>query len=253
MKRFVALYDLHYGFERKGGHRTPLHDLKALNVVMKFIKDFKPHVVILGGDMLDCAAISHHTKHKPGQTEGLRIRDDAQELSTLLIRPLERLLPKSKLVYIEGNHEKWLDDLVVDIPGLEGLIDPRTVLRLGRRWQWIPQGGAYKLGKLVFIHGDQVSGGEHAAKAATVAYEANVRFGHFHTHQTYTKTAAVDANGHTGVCVPCLCKKGPGYGGRRPNRWIQGFQWGYVGSGIFNDYTTVIINGKAYIGGKLYQ
>lgn len=70
-----------------------------------------------------------------------------------------------------------------------------------------------------------------------------------------TKTTPIDANGHTGIAVPCLSKKGHAYGKGSPNKWMQGFLWGYVGGpeGIFNDYVTVIVNGKAIINGKLYR
>jgi len=98
-------------------------------------------------------------------------------------------------------------------------------------------------------------GGENCAKWATVAYEANVRFGHYHTFQTYSKTSAIDSNGHTGIAVPCLCKKDPKYGGGSPNKWMQGFLWGYVNcpNNTYNDYVTVIINGQATIAGKVYR
>ena len=78
-KRFIATYDLHYGFERKGGHKVALHDAKAWEAVLQFGRDFKPDTWIMGGDMLDCGVISHHNKGKPGRTEGLRLVSDAAE------------------------------------------------------------------------------------------------------------------------------------------------------------------------------
>lgn len=253
MQKFVALYDLHWGYQRKGGHKVALHDQKAMNVALSFIKDFKPDHVILGGDILDCGSISHHNHGKPGAVEGFRLLADAKELRTALIGPLEALNPAT-LVYIKGNHEAWADQLVEMMPALEGIVDINAMLKLDK-WKVIEQGEMTKLGKLVFIHGDQIKGGEHSAKWATVAYEKNVRFGHHHTYQVYTKTAAVDAVGHTGIAVPCLCKKDPNYGGGSPNRWVQGFLWGYVDGpkGSFSDYVSVIVDGKAMINGKLYE
>lgn len=253
MEKFIFLTDLHFGYERKGGHKVPLHDLKALKVVLDFAKDFKPDHVILGGDILDCGLISHHNHGKPGAVEGFRLLADANGLNEALIKPLEALKAKS-YTYLTGNHEDWLTDLTDQIPALEGVIDIRSVLKLDPKWVIMPIGSTFKLGKLVFIHGDQVKGGEHCAKWATVAYEANVRFGHHHTLQIYTKTSAIDANGHTGIAVPCLCRKDPKYGGGSPNRWVQGFDWGYVNGpeGRFGDYISVIINGKSLINGKVY-
>lgn len=253
MEKFVSLYDLHWGYERRAGHKVPLHDQKALNVALRFIQDFKPDHVILGGDTLDCGAISHHNHGKPGAVEGFRLLSDANELRAALIEPIEQLRTKS-LTYIVGNHEDWLTDLVEQIPALEGIVDVRSMLKLSKKWEIVPIGESKRLGKLIFVHGDQIKGGEHSAKWATVAYEANVRFGHHHTYQVYTKTSSIDSNGHTGIAIPCLCRKGPRYGGGSPNRWVQGFHWGYVGgpNNTFNDYVSVIINGVATINGKSY-
>lgn len=255
MEKFVALFDAHVGYERDGSrHRVALHDPKAIGVAMEFIKDFKPDHVILGGDMLDCGAISHHRKGNPGKLESLRLLSDAKECRDLLISPLEKQID-GRLVYHIGNHEEWLNDLQDDWPALEGIVDIRSLLKLDERWEVINQGKASKLGKLMFVHGDTVKGGQNPALAAVTNYERNIRFGHFHTFQMATKTTPIDANGHTGIAVPCLSKKGHAYGKGIPNKWMQGFLWGYVGGpdGVFNDYVSVIVNGKAIINGKLYK
>ena len=251
MTKFVALYDSHFGYERRNGHKIALHDPAALRAALQFTADFKPDVTILGGDILDCGCISHHNHGKPGAVEGLRLVQDANECRDEIILPVQEAT-KGRLSYIIGNHEKWLTDLSDNIPALEGMIDVESILRLGSRWTITPWGDATKLGKLLFIHGDQIKGGENAAKNAVTAYERNIRLGHFHTYQTFTKTSAVDSNGHTGTVVPCLCKKRPGYGGGSPNKWMQGFLWGYVDlkTGLFNDYTSVIVNGRFIANGK---
>lgn len=254
LEKFVFLTDLHWGYELKGGHKKPLHDIKALNVAMKFIKDYKPDYIILGGDILDCGAISHHNHGKPGATEGLKLRKDAQELRREVLEPLEA--SGAELVYIEGNHEAWLAQLEEAIPALEGLVDLRSILGLSdKRWTIIPQGDFYKLGKLVFIHGDTVRGGEHHAKWGAYAYEGNVRFGHYHTYQAYTKLSALEGNGHTAIVVPCLCHKRPKYGKGAPNKWMQGFLYGAVEGpqGVFGDSVAIIVNGKSVINGKVYE
>ncbi len=256
MTKFVALYDAHWGWERKNGHKVPLHDIKAINSALDFIRDFKPDVVILGGDILDCGVISHHNKGKPGHTEGLRLLADCQEARSAIIEPLEASAAKgARFVYHKGNHEAWLDQLVEEVPALEGIIDVRALLKLGKKWEVIPQGEASTLGKLTFIHGDQLSGGEHVAKNAVTMYERNVRFGHYHTTQSFTKTSPFDyKQAKTGVAVPCLCTKFPAYGKGKPNRWAQGFLFGYVDekSGMFNDYVVNVVNGRFMVNGKEY-
>ena len=255
MQRFISTFDLHYGFERKAGHKVALHDPKAWGAVMEFAKDFKPHVWIHGGDMLDCGAISHHNKNKPGRTEGLRLLNDATDGSAMFIKPVEALVgPEGSLVYLTGNHEDWLNDIIEDMPSLEGLVSLTELLGLAN-WKVIEQGSYYNLGKLTFTHGDNLSGGEHIAKAAVLAYDRNIRFGHHHTFQAYTKTSALNyKNAKTGICVPCLCTKAPKYGEGKPNKWVQGFAYGYVGEGgLFNDYIVTIIEGKFTANGKVYK
>lgn len=254
MEKFIALFDIHWGNEINGSrHKVPLHDEKAVNVALEFAADFKPDHIILGGDILDCGSVSHHTKGRTGQLEGLRLLADAEECKSRVIKPLEAIAGKGRLIYHTGNHERWLEDVVDEMPALEGIVDISTLLNL-KKWEVIEQGKSSKVGKLTFVHGDTVKGGQNPALAAVTNYERNIRFGHFHTFQMATKTTPVDQNGHTGIAVPCLCKKGPRYGEGAPNKWMQGFLWGYVNGpqGTFNDYVTVIVNGKAIIGGKVY-
>lgn len=254
LHKFLFTTDLHYGFERRGGHKVALHDPKAWGAVLKFAADFKPDTWIMGGDMLDCGAISRHAHGKPGATEGMKLIADAEAGRKLFIEPAEALT-KGKLIYITANHEKWLTDFTDLYPALEGLLDLRYLLALGSRWTLIPQGGAFHLGKLTFIHGDTVKGGEHVAKAAVINYERNVRFGHHHTLQVYSKNTALDyKNAKTGIAVPCLCTKTPKYGEGAPNRWCQGFLYGYIeDGGNFSDSVVVILDGKCIVGGVTYR
>lgn len=252
MHKFLATFDLHFGYERRNGHKVPLHDQRAWNAVVEFAKDFKPHTWIHGGDMLDCGVISHHNKKKPGNVEGLRLLADAEDGHEMFIRPVEEIA--KEYIYIPGNHEDWLNDLITEMPALDGIVNIERLLKL-KRWNILPYGGVYNLGKLTFVHGDTVKGGEHVAKAAVINYERNIRFGHHHTHQTYTKTSPIDyKNAKTGMAVGCLCSKDPKYGESKPNRWSQGFLFGYVDKGgYFNDYYVVICDGQFTVNGRTYR
>ena len=161
----------------------------------------------------------------------------------MFILPVEAIT--KELVYIVGNHEDWLNDLVDESPALEGIVDIEALLHL-QKWKVIPQGGSVNVGKLTFIHGDQIKGGEYIAKAAVISYERSIRFGHHHTAQLYTKTSPLDYQlAKTGLAVPCLCTKDPKYGEGKPNRSMQGFLYGYVNNdGSFNDYLVTIIDAQ---------
>jgi hypothetical protein len=227
VKKFAALFDIHYGFERKGGHKVPLHDLKAFGVAYSFLEHFKPEVIILGGDIIDCGVISHHNHGKPGKTEGLKLVADAEGCRAEILAPLRKLKAK-RYEYIIGNHEFWLEDLGNAEPGLQGLLDVRNLLEL-KGFNVIPQGGHTN--------------------------ERNIRFGHFHSYSSYSKNTPMDDEyPKTGISVPCLSKKNPSYGKGKPNRWSQGFLYGYLlPDGNFHDYVVTIIRGKAVIEGKIYR
>jgi metallophosphoesterase superfamily enzyme len=245
LTRFAFICDLHYGYQRVGGHKVPLHDLKAFGAALAFLQDFKPDLLILGGDILDCGIVSHHNHGKPGRTEGLKLLADAQDCVVQVMKPLLALKAKEQ-VFIEGNHEKWLKDLVDMEPGLEGIVDLKKLLNLDNHWQVVAQGKRFDKGKLTFLHGDQISGGEHVAKSAVTSYERSIRFGHHHTFQTFTKTSPIDVKlGKTGIAVPCLCQKDQPYLKGKANRWVQGLLTGYLSpDGSYADYVSVITDGK---------
>lgn len=252
MKKFIATWDLHWGYERKNGHKIALHDIKAWRAVLAFAADFKPDVWVVGGDFLDCGVVSHHNKNKPRVIEGFRLQQDADECYKEAIQPISKLAKDCRIII--GNHELWIEQLLDENPGLEGIVDLKKLLHLDK-WIVIPHGGHTALGKLTFIHGDTVSGGEHVAKSAVISYERSIRFGHYHTYQTYTKNSALEyKNAKTGIAVPCLCSKAPTYGKGKPNKWVQGFNFGYVEKGgNFTDYVATIIDGQFIANGKLYK
>lgn len=251
---FVA--DTHVGWERKGGRKRPIHDLKAWGATMKFTQDFKPDVFIFGGDILDCGPISHHNKAAgKRKTEGFRLMKDAETCKREYIDPIKKLaIPDIR--YIVGNHEDWLEDLIDDTPELEGAFSISSLLGLDHKIKVLPQGSLTKVGKITFAHGDQIKGGEHTAKAAVVNYdEQNIVFGHYHTYQQYTKTSPVENKlPRTGTIVPCLCAKDPAYNEGKPNRWAQGFYYAYMQpDGLFTSYVPLIIEGRFVADGKLYK
>jgi hypothetical protein len=249
--KFVFLTDIHWGYERVGGRLKPFHNEKALNAALTFVTDFKPDIVILGGDTLDCGAVSHHNKSKKRTLEGLRLRKDTEEVQAKVLDPLAGVKDKR---FCFGNHEDWVQDLIDEAPALEGIVEVETLLDLENRgWQLIPQGGRTNIGKLWFLHGDVIKSSVNHARAAVTTYERNIRYGHFHTLDSHTKVVPDDTEAHTGVAVPGLCNKNPKYLENAPSRWLNGFNYGYVEKdGSFNDYVVVITNGQFTAEGRRY-
>jgi hypothetical protein len=260
-QRYVAIYDVHYGFEKQriGGvlKTVPLHDQQAFDAILKFTEDFKPNTFLFGGDIIDCGSISHWNKHRKLSMEGFRFDQDLDGCGRNIIQPVNAILRRgARKIWLKGNHEDWVDQLCEENPALEGMLSLDRHLELSKRgYELYDIGGVATIGKLHFAHGDTVKGGEYCAKAAVLRFERNIRFGHHHTWQSYTKDSAVDLEEKkTGVAVPCVCRKAPAYAKQAPNRWVTGFNWGYVeANGNFTDYISIITNGQFRANDTLYR
>lgn len=261
MKKFVALFDMHFGRETvnipgKGRVKRNTHDLPIVRKVLDFVDDFKPDTVILGGDQLNCGPVSHWHKGKPLLEEGTRLK---WEYDLLNKKVLSRLNSIKEKVWLQGNHEVWINTTVESTPGLEGLIEPENYLSLASNgWQVVPSGCYYRLGKLYFYHGDNLfprrQGGKFPVEKAVRDFRRNLRFGHYHSFMGATDITPIDIKDqHTAIAVPALCRRDMAYMNGVPSCANQGFLYGYVRpDGSFNDYVVFIVNGKFTVEGKTY-
>src|SRR5579885_1707126 len=117
MKKFVAVYDLHYGYELTRGkgesYIRPVHSNPALGAFFQFLPDFKPDVFIFGGDTLNMGFVSHHFRVKPRRLEGFRAKDEFDEFNRYVLSPVEKIIgPSAEKVWIFGNHEHWEEDFL---------------------------------------------------------------------------------------------------------------------------------------------
>lgn len=248
--------DSHCGQERVDGVTRPIHDRKAHEVMLQIAADFKPDVIINGGDGLDCGPISHHNAGKNHSVEGFRLLKDAKNYREDVLAPLESL-GATAYFYLTGNHERWLADIIETFPALEGLVTVDDLLALGEHgWDILPQGATLTIGKkLHYLHGDTIKGGANFAKWAVDAYQRSVLFGHFHSSQLYTKHNALDAvDIHQGRAIGCLCRRDPRYGRGAPNKWSQSFALVQEDArGFFHIDEVQIFDGKAIWNGRVYR
>lgn len=245
-KKFLLAYDFHY----------PFYCRHTWVAVLDFLKQNKVDGFVWGGDQLDLSEISHHTKgksiHRPRGAMARNLRGfDKYGLSKV-----EALLsPEAARIWITGNHERFLQDLLDEQPELEGMLSIEGHLRLKERgWKVIPLGGHYELGHLTAIHGETVGGGMNPAKKAVEIWCASVVMGHHHTSQAYTKASPVHKKKKwTATVLPCLSTVAPTYGRGRANTWLNGVGIAEVRSSRdFNLYTAIITDGQFSYGGKVY-
>ena len=254
--RSIILPDLHH----------PSHNLKAWRAVIRFIKWFKPHTVILLGDAMDMQSINHwkHKEENKKYFEGKRLIAEYRNFVKEILNPLMELTPNAEHVYMGGNHEEWAYQLVEKQPDLEGMIEPEIVMELKLNgWKWIrymaedkfgnTKRGLYQIGKLTLVHGEYLNI-YHAAKTSNV-FSKSVAYGHTHDVQLYTKTHIEDPyDYHTAQSIGCLCDRSPSYGRGKPNRWVHAFGVLYTRpDGSYNLYVPIIINGRFTFAGKTFK
>lgn len=111
--RVVILPDIH----------APAHNGPLMWAIEKFLWRYKPHVVILVGDLADLFAMSRHPK-------ALRAVVNAQMEFNVTRRVTDRLIEAAQgafFIIINGNHEDRYYRLLQDLaPQLGGLIHPTT-------------------------------------------------------------------------------------------------------------------------------
>jgi predicted phosphodiesterase len=233
IERVLALPDVH----------APYQNERALKVVEKFARDFKPTMVLALGDWLDAKNVATFA----ADPEHLDCMDEFQSCVNII----ERLKPTH---FFQGNHEQRYDRPLCVPYMFRRLLDPRHWLELDKRGiKWIPYSvhkkDVFKVGDLTFVHG--FSTGVYACRNHAMAY-GNVVFGHTHH---FTQMQIPDLNRPIAYNIGCLCDLSPDYISTKLGayQWQHGFGFGYIyKSGghsfypvrIGQDATRIHINGK---------
>ena len=231
---------------------VPFHDPKAVGVMMKMLKYYKPQNVVMNGDMLDCFTLSRFSK-EPQEPEAFK-----RQLVELCgyITQIQRT---SNVIMIEGNHEARLSRYINDnAPDLAGLLSMESLLAryLKKKISYVRT----TPGQSMTTWGDNnnlLIG--HFAKAAknccyTVKmlveeYQTNIVQAHTHRLGQY----AIRGYGHTlrGFENGCLCDLNPEYT-LCPN-WQQGFLIYTHSQGMWNMESVTIHEGRALFRGKVFK
>jgi predicted MPP superfamily phosphohydrolase len=241
--KIVALFDTHIPFHIK------------LGGVFRFIHDFKPDVVVLGGDMHDWTAASHWIANQSLSLDGKTIMKSYDELHKYLLLPLKEAMPKGcKVVFLPGNHEDWLSQTIqlsrngLGYWELENNIDTKNF-----NMTILPINTPYRVNEnLCYIHGIYTN--EFHAKKTVQAYHTSVFYGHTHDVQTHLQISPIDIDRfYKGQSCGCLCSLSPSYLKNKPNKWVNGFHFGYVSGKFFHDVQVIIVNNRFWANNKYYQ
>jgi len=242
---WLILSDVHY----------PAYSRSTFTAALDFASHNEIAGIVLLGDQLDNAEISHHNAAKPLFKPTGAYAKNTKGFDRDILRPLEAVLPPSATkVWIIGNHCDWENQLVEAMPELKGTVERPILLNLRKRgWTVIPLGESFKKGRLSYIHGESL-GGMHHAKKAVETFCSNIVYGHFHTLQTFIKTLPHDATQKwIATCLPIVGITNPGYVKNKANSWVNGFGIvEYFDGGSFDLFTVIVSRGKCAYGGRVY-
>lgn len=254
IERTVLIPDLHEPFSEKA----------AVNSVLEFCRYWRPHRVILIGDVVDFGPLSRYVDDPRVEVDLQRQLDAAGDF----LDRLRAAVGKScDIVYIEGNHEfRMTKSLLVNAPKLlwlksqgEDVLSVPFLLNLKRRGiTWIPEGMKVDLHGYLVEHGDCVSSySGFTAKKMVEKRRRSVIHGHTHRLGSYWHTGYGESV--RGIEIGCLVDKksaAASYAGGAPN-WQLGFAVGEFEStsGVFTVTPIEIqdVSGKFIHNGRVFH
>jgi len=110
-KTAVIVPDIQIGYFRdENGSLVPTHDEKAIAIAMAMIRDIQPTQIVLLGDNLD---LPEFGKYRLSPAFALTTQASIDRATTLCAE-LREAAPKSKIVWLAGNHEERLTNYILD-------------------------------------------------------------------------------------------------------------------------------------------
>ena len=245
-KTHLIFPDTHFTYKdaEEGGH-----DEKAYRVALSLLEASRPDGFWWIGDVGEWWSICRHLP-KAELHPKVAIPRFNRELPAVL-RQMSRaesiLPPRTKRYFIQGNHEKWIDDYGAKFERPD--MHTRHCLELDRRgYNYAPYGKHVRLGKLYLYHGGH-RGGVYHPRQHLLDVGTSIMYGH--THDQMTMRINTLKGQRAAWSIGCLCKLDKKFLKGRPTNWAHNVAFVHVRkSGDFHVEIVDIINGKAIYGGK---
>jgi len=278
----VILPDIQAGYYRSATNDLePIHDEKALAVALQIVGDVKPNLIVMVGDNADLCEFGKY-RQTPAYARTTQATIDRL---TLLLAQLRDAAPPARIVWLEGNHEARLPNVILDnmaaAYGLRkgNIPDGWPVLSIPYLCRFDDYSVEYLPGypassfwineRLKVIHGDKVASGGSTAHKYLATEKVSVIYGHVHRRE-YAARTRTDFDGPKEIMAAspgCLAridgavpstKGGTDLDGRpvvRHEDWQQSIALvDYEeGDGRFTYQNIAIHDGWAMYGGKEYQ
>lgn len=239
--RFGAIPDCH----------IPQEDERALNTALKVLEWYKPHEIVILGDFLDCAPVSHWNRKNLRERKNMNMASDFKLANKYLDR-IQKIT--ENVTYLQGNHEKWLDDAIDEQPEMDGLLNLEINLHFATRGiNYLKYNECYSIGKLAFTHGIYTN--QHHALKHCEKFGRSIAYGHLHDVQMAISVSPIDVEDkHMGVSLGCLAKVNPAFMRNRPSNWQHCIGIGLVRPDqTFNLDPIIISGGVCSYAGKTFK
>lgn len=206
-KKILMISDLH----------IPYQSNKAVETAINYRDDFD--TILILGDLLDMYQCSRFTKNPAAQNVMKEIG-----LARQFLESLRKKFPKSRIIFLEGNHDERLRHYVwVNAPALSGLkeLELRSLLKVSDYGiEYYENGTRLKLGGLFAVHGNEIKGSGGINTAWNVARRTldNTICGHFHTVQRYAARSVSDKEFAVWT-MGCLCQLRPKFAPMSNHQW----------------------------------
>ena len=233
---------------------VPSQNILVVKSVLSLCEDVPFDGFIINGDFMDLACISHWNKNKRKTLEMKRLKSDYIQ-GNILLDEFDKRLPKDcDKRFLYGNHERFIEDLVEEMPELEGLFEPVECLKLKERGYqtFTKQNHVEKLGRLYVAHGWFT--GVSPVNSALNAFNTNVLISHVHTEEYKLQSSVTKELALVGASTGCLCDLNPSYMQNKAHRWSHGFAIVHVyPSGFFDLDLKRIVNSRFIYNSKVYD
>lgn len=263
---FRSTLDLTEMFERAGNPavlkvsaqpdtHAKFADQAAFKSYLKFLEYWKPDAHLIMGDFVDCEGLSHWPAE---DLEPRRIVPEMKIARQMLQQIVDVTPTTTTRIYIEGNHERWIEQAFTRMPELfDGLaeldieINLKSLLALNKfGYDLFPLNELVQIGKAHFTHG--IYTGSNHAKKHLDAFKTSIYYAHLHDLQEHNQTSI---DGHLeAASLMCLCRLDAKFLKGKPNNWVHGHAcFEFFPDGSYNWYKIRIFNGRSAYNGVIFD
>lgn len=232
-------------------------DRAALNCFVKYVIHAQPDIFKILGDFLNAGGLSHWDSDS---FDPKRVVPECLSGREFLWNLRRKLKKTSTWIYLEGNHEDWINQFLVYganpqlFDGLEKLgldINLVKLLELDKLgFEFFKVNQIIRIGKAAFTHG--LYTGDAHAKKHLIKVKGSIYYGHCHDGQSYEDTS-MDGPVES-QSFRCLCDLNPKFLKGRLNNWAHGFgEFFFFPDGSYTKVLHQIIDGRMVHNGRLFD